>query len=249
MELFTLGNHFSFVFSSRSFPFRKEHHVWFILPLHRRFSLVLFPQEWCSVILSSPIINNMPLSALLHRAQQVTSTPDKRFYLVLYIFIINFWQVAQYSSEGAAYKEPVDAVWVQPCAPAVWIWDAVFLYGLLSGLQSIFGNSGGKHWRERWSWKRYECGSSQMFFLEIQQFYSCEVLPSFVTNAAFLFSSRCWRKRCLLLFQRMWLYNLGHVSELHQLETSKWICSDIWPTYLVIPLDKTFIWIFGLQCG
>lgn len=43
--------------------------------------------------------------------------------------------------------------------------------------------------------------------------------------------------------------NLGHVSELHQLETSKRISSDIWPTYLVIPPDKTFIWIVGLQCG
>lgn len=43
--------------------------------------------------------------------------------------------------------------------------------------------------------------------------------------------------------------NLGRVSELHQLETSKRISSDIWPTYLVIPPDKMFIWIVGLQCG
>lgn len=43
--------------------------------------------------------------------------------------------------------------------------------------------------------------------------------------------------------------NLGRVSELHQLETSKRISSDIWPTYLVIPPDKMFIWIVALQCG
>jgi len=50
--------------------------------------------------------------------------------------------------------EPVCAVGVQLCAPAMWISHAFLLYGLLSSLSGTFGNSRGEHWR--WSWQRYE---------------------------------------------------------------------------------------------
>lgn len=106
------------MYSPRNFPFSKEHHVWFIFILHSRFSLVVLPTGMVlSNSLQSHHLRTCQLWASLHDrwSSEVCSTPDVRFYLFLYVFTINFWQVAQphfrgNCLHGTCQCSPVSAV-------------------------------------------------------------------------------------------------------------------------------------------